>query len=36
LLMRAAIMGFTPKENYADLRNTRVIDVVRKLQDSGC
>ena len=30
---RVLIMGFTFKENCPDLRNTRVIDVVRELQD---
>ncbi|KXO06436.1 Vi polysaccharide biosynthesis UDP-N-acetylglucosamine C-6 dehydrogenase TviB [Marinobacter excellens] len=33
---RILIMGFTFKENCPDLRNTRVIDVVRELQDYGC
>ncbi|MEX2476244.1 Vi polysaccharide biosynthesis UDP-N-acetylglucosamine C-6 dehydrogenase TviB [Marinobacter sp.] len=30
------VMGFTFKENCPDLRNTRVIDVVKELQDFGC
>ena len=29
------ILGFTFKENVPDIRNTRVIDIVRKLQDYG-
>ena len=29
------VMGFTFKENCPDLRNTRVIDVIRELEDSG-
>ncbi|MEP3563316.1 MAG: UDP binding domain-containing protein, partial [Marinobacter sp.] len=33
---RVLVMGFTFKENCPDLRNTRVIDVVRELQDFGC
>lgn len=33
---RVLIMGFAFKENCPDLRNTRVIDVVRELQDFGC
>lgn len=32
---RVLIMGFTFKENCADLRNTRVIDVMRELQSYG-
>ncbi|QSP94462.1 Vi polysaccharide biosynthesis UDP-N-acetylglucosamine C-6 dehydrogenase TviB [Marinobacter salinisoli] len=30
------VMGFTFKENCPDLRNTRVIDVIRELEDFGC
>ena len=33
---RVLIMGLTFKENCPDLRNTRVIDVVRELQEFGC
>jgi len=33
---RVLIIGFTFKENCPDLRNTRVIDVVRELEDFGC
>ncbi|TBW56696.1 Vi polysaccharide biosynthesis UDP-N-acetylglucosamine C-6 dehydrogenase TviB [Marinobacter halodurans] len=33
---RVLILGLTFKENCPDLRNTRVIDVVRELQDFGC
>ncbi|AHI29145.1 Vi polysaccharide biosynthesis UDP-N-acetylglucosamine C-6 dehydrogenase TviB [Marinobacter similis] len=33
---RVLIMGFAFKENCPDLRNTRVIDVVRELQEFGC
>ena len=29
------ILGFTFKENVPDLRNTRVVDVVRELEDYG-
>ena len=29
------ILGFTFKENVADLRNTRVVDIVRELEDYG-
>lgn len=32
---RVAIFGFTFKENCPDVRNTRVIDIVRELQDYG-
>ncbi|MGP1274874.1 MAG: Vi polysaccharide biosynthesis UDP-N-acetylglucosamine C-6 dehydrogenase TviB [Caulobacterales bacterium] len=32
---RALVMGLTFKENCPDLRNTRVIDVVRELADHG-
>jgi UDP-N-acetyl-D-galactosamine dehydrogenase len=30
------VLGFTFKENCPDLRNTRVIDVVRELKEFGC
>jgi len=30
------VMGFTFKENCPDLRNTRVIDVVKELKEFGC
>ena len=33
---RVLVMGFTFKENCPDLRNTRVIDRVRELQEFGC
>ncbi|SHK36925.1 UDP-N-acetyl-D-galactosamine dehydrogenase [Marinobacter antarcticus] len=33
---RVLIMGFAFKENCPDLRNTRVIDVVKELEDFGC
>ncbi|BFN13732.1 Vi polysaccharide biosynthesis UDP-N-acetylglucosamine C-6 dehydrogenase TviB [Marinobacter sp. RI1] len=33
---RVLVMGFTFKENCPDLRNTRVIDVIKELQDFGC
>lgn len=33
---RVLVMGLTFKENCPDLRNTRVIDVVKELQDYGC
>lgn len=33
---RVLIMGFTFKENCPDLRNTRVIDVVKELAEFGC
>lgn len=33
---RVLIMGFTFKENCPDLRNTRVIDVVKELEEFGC
>ena len=32
---RVLVLGFTFKENCPDLRNTRVIDLVRELQDSA-
>lgn len=33
---RVLVMGLTFKENCPDLRNTRVIDVVKELQEFGC
>jgi UDP-N-acetyl-D-galactosamine dehydrogenase len=30
------VLGFTFKENCTDIRNTRVVDIVRELQDFGC
>ncbi|MBZ2168411.1 Vi polysaccharide biosynthesis UDP-N-acetylglucosamine C-6 dehydrogenase TviB [Marinobacter sp. F4216] len=33
---RVLMMGLTFKENCPDLRNTRVIDVIRELEDFGC
>ena len=33
---RLLIMGFTFKENCADVRNTRVIDIIRELENFGC
>ena len=33
---RVLVMGFTFKENCPDVRNTRVIDVVKELEDFGC
>ncbi|WP_111495796.1 Vi polysaccharide biosynthesis UDP-N-acetylglucosamine C-6 dehydrogenase TviB [Marinobacter bohaiensis] len=33
---RILMLGMTFKENCPDLRNTKVIDVVRELQDFGC
>lgn len=32
---RVLVMGFTFKENCPDIRNTRVIDIVRELQEYG-
>ena len=32
---RVGILGFTFKENVPDLRNTRVVDVIRELEDYG-
>ena len=32
---RVGIFGFTFKENVPDLRNTRVVDVIRELEDYG-
>lgn len=33
---RVLVLGLTFKENCPDLRNTRVIDVIRELSDFGC
>jgi UDP-N-acetyl-D-galactosamine dehydrogenase len=33
---RVLILGITFKENCPDIRNSRVIDIVRELQDYGC
>ncbi len=33
---RVLVLGITFKENCPDIRNSRVIDVVRELQDFGC
>jgi len=33
---KVLIIGFTFKENCPDLRNTRVIDVVKELKEFGC
>jgi UDP-N-acetyl-D-galactosamine dehydrogenase len=33
---RVLVMGITFKENCPDIRNSRVIDVVRELQEFGC
>jgi len=33
---RVLIMGFAFKENCADIRNTRVIDIIRELENFGC
>ncbi|MDC0664180.1 Vi polysaccharide biosynthesis UDP-N-acetylglucosamine C-6 dehydrogenase TviB [Marinobacter sp. SS21] len=33
---RVLIMGLTFKENCPDLRNTRIVDVVKELQEFGC
>jgi len=30
------VMGFTFKEDCPDLRNTKVIDIVKELEDNGC
>ncbi len=32
---RVGILGFTFKENVPDIRNTRVVDIVKELQDYG-
>ncbi|MDE5602464.1 MAG: nucleotide sugar dehydrogenase [Helicobacter sp.] len=33
---KVAILGITFKENCPDIRNSRVVDIVRELQDFGC
>jgi len=33
---RVLVLGITFKENCPDIRNTRVVDLVRELQDYGC
>lgn len=33
---RVLVMGLAFKENCPDIRNTRIIDIVRELQDYGC
>lgn len=33
---KVLIMGFSFKENCPDIRNTRVIDIIRELVDCGC
>lgn len=33
---RVLIMGFTFKENCPDIRNTRVIDLKKEMEDFGC
>ncbi|KAA1174712.1 Vi polysaccharide biosynthesis UDP-N-acetylglucosamine C-6 dehydrogenase TviB [Marinobacter salinexigens] len=33
---KVLVMGLTFKENCPDLRNTRVIDVIKELEDYGC
>ncbi|WP_040886823.1 Vi polysaccharide biosynthesis UDP-N-acetylglucosamine C-6 dehydrogenase TviB [Marinobacter santoriniensis] len=33
---RVLVMGFTFKENCPDLRNTRVIDLIKELREFGC
>jgi UDP-N-acetyl-D-galactosamine dehydrogenase len=33
---KVLVMGLTFKENCPDLRNTRIVDVVRELEDYGC
>jgi UDP-N-acetyl-D-galactosamine dehydrogenase len=33
---KVLILGITFKENCPDIRNSRVIDVIRELQDFGC
>jgi len=35
-LLPIAVMGITFKENCPDIRNSRVIDVIRELQEYGC
>ena len=33
---RILVMGLAFKENCPDLRNTRVVDIVKELQDFNC
>jgi UDP-N-acetyl-D-galactosamine dehydrogenase len=33
---KVVVLGLTFKENCPDLRNSKVIDVIRELQDYGC
>ena len=33
---KVAILGITFKENCPDIRNSRVVDVIREMQDFGC
>lgn len=33
--IRAAILGFTFKENCSDIRNTKVVDIIRRLEEKG-
>ena len=33
---RVLVLGLTFEENCPDLRNTKVIDVIRELEDFGC
>ena len=33
---KVLVLGITFKENCPDIRNSRVIDVIRELQDFGC
>jgi len=33
---KVQVLGITFKENCPDIRNSRVIDVIRELQDFGC
>jgi UDP-N-acetyl-D-galactosamine dehydrogenase len=33
---RVLVLGLTFKENCTDIRNTRVVDVIRELQEFGC
>jgi len=32
---RAGVLGFTFKENVPDLRNTRIVDIIRELEEYG-
>jgi len=33
---KVLVMGITFKENCPDIRNSRVIDIIREMQDYGC